>query len=137
MALRILKLNLLLAILTPLKTDGIYAITQASRSQNLPVAGNSCHIQVIAGCDGHWCRQIAYIAYSTDMYERHQTSYQTDSWSAWKKLNTDGIPIGAVVSFPRVVTNPVGFYVLTARPLTNKPFLIYTALWATATNFLI
>ena len=92
-----------------LKTDGIYAITQASRSQNLPVAGNSCHIQVIAGCDGHWCRQIAYIAYSTDMYERHQTSYQTDSWSAWKKLNTDGIPIGAVVSFPRVVTNPVGF----------------------------
>lgn len=92
-----------------LKTDGIYAITQASRSQNLPVAGNSCHIQVIAGCDGHWCRQIAYIAYSTDMYERHQTSYQTDSWSAWKKLNTDGIPIGAVVSFPRAVTNPVGF----------------------------
>ncbi|HHF3942056.1 TPA: phage tail protein [Haemophilus influenzae] len=92
-----------------LKTDGIYAITQASRSQNLPVAGNSCHIQVIAGGDGHWCRQIAYIAYSTDMYERHQTSYQTDSWSAWKKLNTDGIPIGAVVSFPRAVTNPVGF----------------------------
>ncbi|MEX4057546.1 phage tail protein [Haemophilus influenzae] len=92
-----------------LKTDGIYAITQASRSQNLPVAGNSCHIQVIAGGDGHWCRQVAYIAYSTDMYERHQTSYQTDSWSAWKKLNTDGIPIGAVVSFPRAVTNPVGF----------------------------
>ncbi|BBF12477.1 hypothetical protein CHBNV1_10510 [Haemophilus influenzae] len=92
-----------------LKTDGIYAITQASRSQNLPVAGNSCHIQVIAGGDGHWCRQVAYIAYSTDMYERHQTSYQTDSWSAWKKLNTDGIPIGAVVSFPRAVSNPVGF----------------------------
>lgn len=70
-----------------LQTDGIYAITQASRSQNLPVAGNGCHIQVIAGGDGRWCRQIAYIAYSTDMYERHQTSYQTDSWSAWVKLN--------------------------------------------------
>lgn len=70
-----------------LQTDGIYAITQASRSQNLPVAGNGCHIQVIAGGDGSWCRQIAYIAYSTDMYERHQTSYQTDSWSAWVKLN--------------------------------------------------
>ena len=92
-----------------LQTDGIYAVTQASRSQNLPVAGNGCHIQVIAGGDGRWCRQIAYIAYSTDMYERHQTSYQTDSWSTWKKLNTDGIPIGAVVSFPRAVTNPVGF----------------------------
>lgn len=70
-----------------LQTDGIYAITQASHSQNLPVAGNGCHIQVIAGGDGRWCRQIAYIAYSTDMYERHQTSYQTDSWSAWVKLN--------------------------------------------------
>lgn len=70
-----------------LQIDGIYAVTQASRSQNLPVAGNGCHIQVIAGGDGRWCRQIAYIAYSTDMYERHQTSYQTDSWSAWVKLN--------------------------------------------------
>ena len=70
-----------------LQTDGIYAITQASRSQNLPVAGNGCHIQVIAGGDGRWCRQIAYSAYSTDMNERHQTSYQTDSWSAWVKLN--------------------------------------------------
>ncbi|HHF4445303.1 TPA: phage tail protein [Haemophilus influenzae] len=105
-----------------LKTDGIYAITQASRSQNLPVAGNSCHIQVIAGGDGHWCRQIAYIAYSTDMYERHQTSYQTDSWSAWKKLNTDGIPIGAVVSFPRAVTNPVGFLKANGTTFNQQTF---------------
>ncbi|HHF6864246.1 TPA: tail fiber protein [Haemophilus influenzae] len=103
-----LKIQSFAGDINTLKIDGIYAITQASRSQNLPVS-TSCHIQVIAGGDGHWCRQIAYIAYSTDMYERHQTSYQTDSWSAWKKLNTDGIPIGAVVSFPRAVTNPVGF----------------------------
>ncbi len=72
--------------LNTLKTDGVYAITQASRSQNLPVS-TSCHIQVIAGGDGAWCRQLAYVAYSTDVYERHQTSYQTDSWSAWVKLN--------------------------------------------------
>lgn len=70
-----------------LQTDGIYAVEQASRSQNLPVAGNGCHIQVIAGGDGRCCRQIAYIAYSTDMYERHQTSYQTDSWSAWARID--------------------------------------------------
>lgn len=105
-----------------LQTDGIYAITQASRSQNLPVAGNGCHIQVIAGGDGRWCRQIAYIAYSTDMYERHQTSYQTDSWSAWKKLNTDGIPIGAVVSFPRAVTNPVGFLKANGTTFNQQTF---------------
>ena len=105
-----------------LQTDGIYAVTQASRSQNLPVAGNGCHIQVIAGGDGRWCRQIAYIAYSTDMYERHQTSYQTDSWSAWKKLNTDGIPVGAVVSFPRVITNPVGFLKANGTTFNQQTF---------------
>ena len=105
-----------------LQTDGIYAVTQASRSQNLPVAGNGCHIQVIAGGDGRWCRQIAYIAYSTDMYERHQTSYQTDSWSAWEKLNTDGIPIGAVVSFPRAVTNPVGFLKANGTTFNQQTF---------------
>lgn len=76
-----------------LQTDGIYAVAQASRSQNLPVAGNGCHIQVIAGGDGRWCRQIAYIAYSTDVYERHQTNYQTDSWSDWVKIDSlDKIP---------------------------------------------
>ncbi|QEQ61768.1 tail fiber protein [Haemophilus influenzae biotype aegyptius] len=107
--------------LNTLKTDGIYAITQASRSQNLPVS-TSCHIQVIAGGDGAWCRQLAYVAYSTDMYERHQTSYQTDSWSAWKKLNTDGIPTGAVVSFPRAVTNPVGFLKANGSTFNQQTF---------------
>ncbi|WP_239497423.1 phage tail protein, partial [Haemophilus influenzae] len=78
--------------LNTLKTDGVYAIKQASRSQNLPVS-TSCHIQVIAGGDGSWCRQLAYVVYSTDMYERHQTSYQTDSWSAWVKIDSlDKIP---------------------------------------------
>ena len=78
--------------LNTLKTDGVYAITQASRSQNLPVS-TSCHIKVIAGGDGAWCRQLAYVAYSTDVYERHQTSYQTDSWSPWVKIDSlDKIP---------------------------------------------
>ena len=78
--------------LNTLKTDGVYAITQASRSQNLPVS-TSCHIQVIAGGDGAWCRQLAYVAYSTDVYERHQTSYQTDNWSDWVKIDSlDKIP---------------------------------------------
>lgn len=78
--------------LNTLKTDGVYAITQASLSQNLPVS-TSCHIKVIAGGDGAWCRQLAYVAYSTDVYERHQTSYQTDSWSPWVKIDSlDKIP---------------------------------------------
>lgn len=78
--------------LNTLKTDGVYAITQASRSQNLPVS-TSCHIKVIAGGDVAWCRQLAYVAYSTDVYERHQTSYETDSWSPWVKIDSlDKIP---------------------------------------------
>ena len=116
-----LKIQSFAGDINTLKIDGIYAITQAGRSQNLPVS-TSCHIQVIAGGDGSWCRQLAYVAYSTDMYERHQTSYQTDSWSAWKKLNTDGIPIGAVVSFPRAVTNPVGFLKANGTTFNQQTF---------------
>ena len=43
---------------------------------------------MIAGGDGDWCRQLAYVAYSTDVYERHQTSYQTDNWSDWVKIDS-------------------------------------------------
>ena len=116
-----LKIQSFAGDINTLKIDGIYSITQAGRSQNLPVS-TSCHIQVIAGGDGSWCRQLAYVAYSTDMYERHQTSYQTDSWSAWKKLNTDGIPVGAVVSFPRAVTNPVGFMKANGTTFNQQTF---------------
>lgn len=98
--------------LNTLKTDGIYAITQASRSQNLPVS-TSCHIEVIAGGDGAWCRQLAYVAYSTDIYERHQTSYLADSWSAWVKVDSlDRVHkaelVGEVAFFARS-TPPAGW----------------------------
>ena len=63
--------------------------------------------------------------------------FNGSNWSEWKETGGDGVPIGAVVSFPRAVTNPVGFLKPMARHLTNEPFPIYTALWATATNFLI
>ena len=75
-----------------IQTDGIYAVGEASRSQNLPIS-NACHIQVISGGDRNWCRQIAYSAYSTDVYERHKTSYQTDNWSSWVRVDSlDKIP---------------------------------------------
>nr|DAV12319.1 MAG TPA: hypothetical protein [Caudoviricetes sp.] len=131
-----------------LQTDGIYAVTQASRSQNLSVAGNGCHIQVIAGGDGHWCRQIAYIAYSTDMYERHQTSYQTDSWSAWAKLN-DIEPVRQLVAQKANLTDfsyqkigdfevrkyPDGTMIQSCRvniPITNRTTIARTLNWALA-----
>ena len=131
-----------------LQTDGIYAVTQASRSQNLPVAGNGCHIQVIAGGDGRWCRQIAYIAYSTDMYERHQTNYQTDSWSDWVKLN-DIEPIRQLVAKKANLADfsyqkigdfevrkyPDGTMIQSCRvniPITNRSTIARTLNWALA-----
>ena len=131
-----------------LQTDGIYAVTQASRSQNLPVAGNGCHIQVIAGGDGRWCRQIAYIAYSTDMYERHQTNYQTDSWSDWVKLN-DIEPVRQLVAQKANLSDfsyqkigdfeirkyPDGTMIQSCRvniPITNRTTIARTLNWALA-----
>lgn len=131
-----------------LQTDGIYAVTQASQSQNLPVAGNGCHIQVIAGGDGRWCRQIAYIAYSTDMYERHQTSYQTDSWSPWVKLN-DIEPLRQLVAQKANLSDfsyqkigdfevrkyPDGTMIQSCRvniPITNRTIIARTLNWALA-----
>ncbi len=95
--------------LNALKTDGIYSLPTAVGSSNLPVENTACHIQVIAGTQPGWCRQLGYPAYTSDVYERHQTSSANDDWSAWKKLNSDGIPVGAVVSFPKAVQNPAGY----------------------------
>ena len=113
--------------LNTLKTDGVYAITQVSRSQNLPVS-TSCHIQVIAGGDGRWCRQIAYIAYSTDMYERHQTSYQTDSWSAWARIDVrdefnalKDIFIGVPIPYP-LSTVPIGCLAMNGQRFDTRRY---------------
>ncbi|HFC6122732.1 TPA: pyocin knob domain-containing protein [Neisseria meningitidis] len=95
--------------LNTLKTDGIYSLPTAVGSSNLPVENTACHIQVIAGTQPGWCRQLGYLAYTSDVYERHQTSSANDNWSAWKKLNSDGIPVGAIVSFPKAVRNPAGY----------------------------
>lgn len=95
--------------LNTLKTDGIYSLPTAVGSSHLPVENTACHIQVIAGTQPGWCRQLGYIAYTGDVYERHQTSSANDDWSPWKKLNSDGIPVGAIVSFPKVVQNPAGY----------------------------
>ncbi|HFC6397453.1 TPA: pyocin knob domain-containing protein, partial [Neisseria polysaccharea] len=95
--------------LNTLKTDGVYSLPTAVGSSNLPVENTACHIQVIAGTQPGWCRQLGYPAYTSDVYERHQVSSENDDWSAWKKLNSDGIPVGAIVSFPKAVQNPAGY----------------------------
>ena len=110
-----------------LQTDGIYAVTQASRSQNLPVS-NACHIQVISGGDRNCCRQLAYVAYNTDVYERHQTSYQTDSWSPWVRIDVrdefdalKDIFIGIPIPYP-LSTVPTGCLAMNGQRFDTRRY---------------
>ncbi|HEZ6630040.1 TPA: tail fiber protein [Neisseria meningitidis] len=108
--------------LNTLKTDGIYSLPTAVGSSHLPVENTACHIQVIAGTQPGWCRQLGYVAYTGDVYERHQTSSANDDWSPWKKLNSDGIPVGAIVAFPRSVTRPEGFLKADGTTFDSRTF---------------
>lgn len=51
-------------------------------------------------------RQIARKANDNKIKTRF---FNGSNWSEWKDAGGDGVPIGAVASFPRAVTNPVGF----------------------------
>ena len=110
------------------RTDGIYCFRTLYGVSNSPRDTNSDigsgNLQVITGGIGNerWCRQIFHVHYSKDTYIRWQVSNTNDDWSAWEKLNTDGIPVGAVVSFPRAVTNPVGFLKANGTTFNQQTF---------------
>ena len=84
------------------KTDGNYYLASG---QNLPENGE-WHIEVVSGGATNAVRQIARKANDNKIKTRF---FNGSSWSEWKDAGGDGVPIGAVVSFPRSVTNPVGF----------------------------
>ena len=84
------------------KTDGNYYV---ANGQNLPENG-AWHIEVVSGGATNAVRQIARKANDNKIKTRF---FNGSSWSEWKDAGGDGVPIGAVVSFPRAVTNPVGF----------------------------
>ena len=84
------------------KTDGNYYLASG---QNLPENGE-WHIEVISGGATNAVRQIARKANDNKIKTRF---FNGSNWSEWKDAGGDGVPIGAVVSFPRAVTNPVGF----------------------------
>ncbi|HHF1710870.1 TPA: pyocin knob domain-containing protein, partial [Haemophilus influenzae] len=64
------------------------------------------HIEVVSGGATNAVRQIARKANDNKIKTRF---FNGSNWSEWKETGGDGVPIGAVVSFPRAVTNPVGF----------------------------
>ncbi|HHF4499922.1 TPA: pyocin knob domain-containing protein [Haemophilus influenzae] len=84
------------------KTDGNYYLASG---QNLPENGE-WHIEVVSGGATNAVRQIARKANDNKIKTRF---FNGSNWSEWKDTGGDGVPIGAVVSFPRAVTNPVGF----------------------------
>ena len=84
------------------KTDGNYYLASG---QNLPENGE-WHIEVVSGGATNAVRQIARKANDNKTKTRF---FNGSNWSEWKDAGGDGVPIGAVVSFPRAVTNPVGF----------------------------
>ena len=84
------------------KTDGNYYLASG---QNLPENG-AWHIEVVSGGATNAVRQIARKANDNKTKTRF---FNGSNWSEWKEAGGDGVPIGAVVSFPRAVTNPVGF----------------------------
>ncbi|MGJ0059356.1 tail fiber protein [Haemophilus influenzae] len=84
------------------KTDGNYYLASG---QNLPENG-AWHIEVVSGGATNAVRQIARKANDNKIKTRF---FNGSNWSEWKETGGDGVPIGAVVSFPRAVTNPNGF----------------------------
>lgn len=84
------------------KTDGNYYLASG---QNLPENGE-WHIEVVSGGATNAVRQIARKANDNKIKTRF---FNGSNWSEWKDAGGDGVPIGAVVSFPHAVTNPVGF----------------------------
>ncbi|RZN75087.1 tail fiber protein [Avibacterium paragallinarum] len=84
------------------KIDGNYYFASG---QNLPSAGE-WHIEVISGGQNNAIRQIARKANESKVQTRY---FNGTSWSAWKEVGGDGVPVGSVVAFPSAVQNPHGF----------------------------
>ncbi|BBE98893.1 TPA: pyocin knob domain-containing protein [Haemophilus influenzae] len=97
------------------KTDGNYYLASG---QNLPENG-AWHIEVVSGGATNAVRQIARKANDNKIKTRF---FNGSNWSEWKDAGGDGVPIGAVVSFPRAVTNPVGFLKANGTTFNQQTF---------------
>lgn len=67
-----------------IRTDGHYAYH--TTTANLPATG-AYHLHVVAGGAASWCRQIAYKAYSSEMWMRWQVRTSDDNWSSWVRID--------------------------------------------------
>ncbi|WP_178384763.1 phage tail-collar fiber domain-containing protein, partial [Histophilus somni] len=84
------------------KTDGHYYFASG---QHLPDNG-AWHVEVVSGGQSTAVRQIARKANDTSVKTRF---FNGSDWTAWKSVGGDGVPLGAIVAFPKEVKNPTGF----------------------------
>lgn len=96
------------------KTDGNYYFLSGS---NLPEQG-AWHIEVISGGVATAVRQIARKAGNSEVKERY---FNGTKWSNWEKTGSDGVPVGAVVAFPKGF-NPVGFLKANGSPFNQNTY---------------
>ncbi|THA21174.1 hypothetical protein E5361_07545, partial [Histophilus somni] len=84
------------------KTDGHYYFASG---QNLPDNG-AWHVEVVSGGQSTAVRQIARKANDTGVKTRF---FNGSGWTAWKSVGGDGVPLGAIVAFPKEIEHPTGF----------------------------
>ncbi|WP_075291736.1 phage tail-collar fiber domain-containing protein [Histophilus somni] len=85
------------------KTDGHYYFAS---SQHLPDNNGAWHVEVVSGGQTTAVRQIARKANDTKVKTRF---FSGSKWTEWKDIGGDGVPLGAIVAFPKAITNPTGF----------------------------
>ncbi|WP_406812462.1 phage tail protein [Histophilus somni] len=85
------------------KTDGHYYFASG---QHLPDKNGAWHIEVVSGGQTTAVRQIARKANDTGVKTRF---FNGSGWTEWKSVGGDGVPLGAIVAFPKAITNPTGF----------------------------
>ncbi|THA20840.1 phage tail protein, partial [Histophilus somni] len=79
------------------KTDGHYYFASG---QHLPDNNGAWHVEVVSGGQTTAVRQIARKANDTKVKTRF---FNGSKWTEWKDIGGDGVPLGAIVAFPKEI----------------------------------
>ncbi|TEW29087.1 hypothetical protein E2R48_07705 [Histophilus somni] len=95
------------------KTDGHYYFASGlnlpdskNQKQDSEATSSAWHVEVVSGGQTTAVRQIARKANDTGVKTRF---FNGSKWTEWKDIGGDGVPLGAIVAFPKEVKNPTGF----------------------------
>nr|WP_284040682.1 tail fiber protein [Histophilus somni] len=95
------------------KTDGHYYFASGlnlpdskNQKQDSEATSSAWHVEVVSGGQTTAVRQIARKANDTGVKTRF---FNGSIWTAWKSVGGDGVPLGAIVAFPKEIEHPTGF----------------------------